>query len=245
MEVEARVWISAEITRAAEPAIGAELALAQQLMARSRRFGWITSASAGLQLTAPSRPVCALLGIPREHLTGSYVIGDPLVGRLETILANYGEWLLIIGMLVHSVVQHWRQVGQAEHLARADAFFARIGRYVHEHYAQVVQQISAAPHIVADHEPREVLQQCLAAALGSAPWPAYNPNLWNSIRMYVQQHPLLPPGAVARFVKTARPLSLHTPIGFEVTWEPEDADDVAHQLMRDILQQLPPVEALP
>lgn len=66
-------------------------------------------------------------------------------------------------MLVNSVAQQWHRACRQEYRAQANAFFARIGQFVREHYTQVVPQNSAAPYIVVDREPREILQHCTVA----------------------------------------------------------------------------------
>ena len=56
-------------------------------MAGSYKFGWVYDVGTGLQMTAPSRPFCELVGVPFEQLNGSYICSEnshfhvPVVAR--------------------------------------------------------------------------------------------------------------------------------------------------------------------
>ena len=67
-----------------------EFTKAQRDMARGTRFGWITNVGPGFQITAPSQFICRLLGLGYEELDGSYLLADPLRGRLQMVSIHGG-----------------------------------------------------------------------------------------------------------------------------------------------------------
>jgi hypothetical protein len=215
-----------------------ELEEARRLMESSvDAFGWVTLGPS-LQVVSPSRPICRLLRISPAELDGTSLIDDPLLSALEALLGNYGEWLLIIAMMVDSLEKQWRQSGLHQEIERAERFFGRVSDYVADNPQAVADQIAATPEIVVDHIPREVLQECYRAAQGLHAWPAFKHGGWNTMRMHVARHDLLPQGAVARFAKRSWPIPLESPLGFQVWWDDEHADAAANQLRRAILRDL-------
>lgn len=213
---------------------------ARRAMARGTAFGWITSVGPGFQITDPSRTICALLDLEYDDLNGSFLLADPLLRKLETILGNFGEWALIIGMLTHTALNGWRSdPSYPESAARASHFFQWLGQYVTANYRDVAEQVERAPAKLVDGDSsRNDLRQCLAAATGRTEWPPYNINRHNTMRLHVVNHPDLS-GGIARFEKTARPFySGNQVLGYEVTWNAEYADEVATRLMRSVLARL-------
>ena len=214
-----------------------EFAAAHQAMERGTAFGWMTSVGPGFQISAPSRAICGLLGLKYEELNGSYLLADPLLGRLQTIMGNFGEWSLIIGMLTNSALAAWRSDSSYPHsAARVNNFFDWLNRYVTVNYEEVSAQVERAPAELVDGDSsRNELRQCLAAAVGKAEWPPFNSNRNNTMRVHIVSHPLLPTG-VARFEKVAKPFySGDQVIGYEVTWNAEHGDEVASKLIRLVL----------
>jgi hypothetical protein len=221
-----------------------EFTAAQGAMARGTTFGWITSVGPGFQITAPSRTICGLLDLGYDELNGSFLLADPLLSRLQTMLANFGEWVLIIAMLTHSALAGWRSDPRYAHTAaEVGRFFEWLKWYVRADYKRIAEQVERAPVVLVDGDSsRNDLRQCIGAATGDAEWPPYNTNRHNTMRMYVEHHPMLPDG-VARFEKTARPFySGGQVLGYEVTWNAEYADEVANRLMRGVLAELGLVE---
>jgi hypothetical protein len=217
-----------------------EFVSARRAMAHGAAFGWITNVGPGFQITDPSRTICALLDLKYDDLNGSFLLADPLLGKLEAMLGNFGEWALIIGMLTNTALNGWRSdPGYPNFDARVSNFFQWLNRYVAANYKDIAEQVERAPAELVDGDSsRNDLRQCLAAASGSADWPSYNINRHNSMRMYVVSHPKLP-GGVARFEKAARPFYNGSQVlGYEVTWNAEYADEVATRLMRSILGDL-------
>jgi hypothetical protein len=216
-----------------------EFEIAQVTTARGPAFGWITSVGPEFQITTPSRAACRLLGLSYEELDGSYVLGDPLLSSLQAMLGNFGEFALIIGMLARSALDGWSPDPGYPHLAEnAASFFGWLGQYVRANREFVTDQVERAPAVLVDGDSsRNDLRQCLAAAAGDAEWPPFNFNRHNTMRMHIVRHPLLS-GEVARFEKAARPFYQGgRVIGYEVTWNAENADEAASQLMRSVLAE--------
>jgi hypothetical protein len=228
-----------------DPAVGllatrGEFERAQLTVARSTEFGWITRVGPGFQISAPSQTVCRLLDLRYEDLDGSYLLADPLRGRLQELLGNFGEWALMIGMLTQNAMDSWRSdPGYPGCAAKVTGFFDWLSQYVTENYLDVADQVESAPAVLVDGDSsRNDLRQCLAAAAGDAPWPPYNFSRHNTLRVHVMHHRLLTEEA-ARFAKVARPFYAgNKVIGYEVTWTPEGADPVANQLMNSVLAEL-------
>lgn len=217
-----------------------EFTAAQRTMVRSPAFGWITSVGPGFQITAPSRAICGLLDLGYDELNGSFLLADPLLSRLQTMMGNFGEWALIIGMLTHSALDGWRSdPGYAHSAAHVGKFFEWLRWYVRADYKAVAEQVERAPDELVDGDSsRNDLRQCLAAATGDAEWPPFNANRHNTMRVYVERHPMLS-GGVARFEKMARPFySGSRVLGYEVTWNAEYADEIANRLMRSVLSEV-------
>lgn len=208
-------------------------------MARGTAFGWITSVGPGFQISATSRTICGLLGLRSDELNGSYLLADPLLGRLQAMLENFGEWALIIGMLTSSALSGWRSdPGYPHSAAKVNDFFEWLNRYVVANYERVAEQIEHAPAELVDGDSsRNELRQCLAASIGKAEWPAFNINRNNTMRMHIVNHPLLS-GGVARFEKTAKPFySGSQVLGYEVSWNAEKGDEIANKLVRSVLAE--------
>lgn len=217
-----------------------EFTNAQRAKARGPEFGWITSVGPGFRITAPSRPICSLLDLRYEELNGSYLLEDPLRGRLQMMLGNFGEWALIIGMLTNSALDGWRSdPGYPHCAAKVVSFFDWLNGYVKENYEDVAEQVERAPILLVDGDSsRNDLRLCLAAAVGEAEWPPFNANRHNSMRLHVVNHPLLS-GEVARFNKSAIPLYKGSQIiAYDVTWNAECADKIANRLMASVLAEL-------
>lgn len=220
--------------------VQAEFTKAQREMAQGAKFGWITSVGPGFQITAPSRAICRLLDLRYEELDGSYLLADPLRGRLRMMLENFGEWALIIGMLTHSALEAWRSDPGYPHCAtKVTDFFHWLNEYVSANREDVAEQVERAPAELVDGDSsRNDLRQCLAAAVGEAEWPLFDAGRNNSMRLHVVNHPLLS-GEVARFEKAAIPFYKGSQIiGYEVTWLPENADKVANRVMGSVLAEL-------
>jgi hypothetical protein len=217
-----------------------EFELAQEAMAKRTAFGWITSVGPGFQITAPSRTICRMLNLGYEDLNGSFLLGDPLVSKFQAMLENFGEWALLIGMLTHSTLNAERSGGgYLSAQAEVERFFGWLKSYVTTDYKSVAEQVERAPDELVDGDSsRNDLRQCLAAALDDAEWPPFNNNRHNTFRMHIKSHPLLS-GGIARFAKTSRPIySGRQVLGYEVTWDAENADRVANELMRAVLTEL-------
>ena len=194
----------------------------------------------GFQITAPSRAICGLLDLGYEELNGSFLLADPLLGKLQAMLGNFGEFALIVGMLTHSALDGWRSdPGYAHVAAEVGDFFEWLSWYVKSDYKSVAEQVERAPADLVDGDSsRNDLRQCLAAAIGAADWPPYNFNRHNTMRMHVERHPMLSNG-VARFEKSATPFySGDQILGYEVTWNAEYADEMANRLMRSVFAKL-------
>jgi len=219
---------------------GGEFERAQLTTARGTEFGWITSVGPGFQITAPSRTICRFLDLSYEELDGSYLLADPLRGRLQETLGNFGEWVLMIGMFAQNALDGWRSdPDYPECEGKVTDFFDWLSRYVSENYKDVADQVESTPAVLVDGDSsRNDLRQCLAAAAGDAQWPPYNFMRHNTLRMHVAHHRLLS-GEVARFAKVARPFYKGSRlIGYEITWKPEDADAVANRMMNSVLAEL-------
>jgi hypothetical protein len=217
-----------------------DFADARRAMARGKAFGWITSVGPGFQITNPSRTICALLDLEYDDLNGSFLLADPLLGKLETMLGNFGEWVLIIGMLTSTALNGWRSdPSYPESAARVSDFFRWLSQYVTANYKDVAEQVERAPAELVDGDSsRNDLRRCLAAATGRAEWPPYNINRNNTMRLHVVNHPDLS-GGIARFEKTATPFrSGGQVLAYEVSWSAEDLDEVATRLMRSVLARL-------
>lgn len=217
-----------------------EFEVAQLAMARGTAFGWITSVGPGFQITAPSRTICRLLDLTYEDLDGSYLLADPLRGRLQEILRNFGEWALMIGMFAQSALGGWRSDPDYPRCAaKVTDFFNWLSRYVTENYQDVADQVESAPAVLVDGDSsRNDLRQCLAAATGDAEWPPYSFSRNNTLRMHVAHHRLLS-GQIARFEKAGRPFYKGSQlIGYEIIWGPEHADAEANRLMHSVLAEL-------
>jgi hypothetical protein len=237
--IDTVVHASADVISIGGSSTHRELSEAQRLMVSGTRFGWVTLGPT-LIISAPSDPICRLLGIDRHELNGSHLYEDPFLGKLEESLENFGEWLLIIAMLIRQLLNGWREAELIDDIDRAERFFRRVRSYVEQNFSLVSEQIARVPRTIIDDDSREaraVLEQCQLAALERADWPAYIFGGWNSMRLHIARHPLLEPGEIARFVKIARPIPLDDPLGFEVIWEAEDADAIANRLMRASLSQ--------
>jgi hypothetical protein len=213
------------------PSVEEELVRARRDMSkRSTMFGWITSLDAGFQILGPTPPLCLLLGLSAEELDGSYLLEDPLVGRFRELLANFDEWVLIIGMLSHS--QRNTMPPGSEAALRVGRFYAGLTEYVTKYHEQIRQRLQAS--ISSPAELQDLLN-CARAAVGEVEWPPYDPDRYNAMRVYMR----LPGGEVARFEKIARPITrLERIIGYEVTWSPERFDAVASSAMAAVLDQL-------
>ena len=150
------------------------------------------------------------------------------------MLGNFGEWALIIGMLTHSALDGWRSdPGSPCCAAKETDFFDWLSQYVKENYEEVAEQVERAPvRLVDGDSSRNDLRLCLAAARGEAEWPLFNANRHNTMRLHVVNHPLLSGDEVARFEKSAIPFYKRSNIiGYEVTWDVEDNDEVANRVM--------------
>jgi hypothetical protein len=221
------------------------IADAQRVIAKGNTFGWITSVGPGFQISAPSRTICRLLDLDYEELNGSFLLSDPLRNKLQAMLGNFGEYALIIGMLTRGALDGWRSDPGYERAAAAvNNFFDWLGWYIKDNYKSVAEQVDCAPtELVDGGSSRNDLQQCMAAAIGRGKWPSYNFNRHNTMRMHIAKHRLLADG-VARFAKIAIPFySGDQLLGYEVTWNAEDADERANQLMRSVLVELGIVES--
>lgn len=212
-----------------------DLSAYQRDMERSDGLGWI-GVGPSLQIKAATRPVSELLLIPTTTLNGSYVLGDPFVAWVFARTYNPGVWALMMGMMVNSQLPQLEQMGLIEDVERGRVFTDRMRHFIHTHSAEVLFQVSKAPENI-DSAPRHALMHALNEVLAGRPLPAYDFSTWNSIPMYIERHPLLAQGKVARFVKKARPIgNQKKPTAFEVTFEPENADETANGLVRAILQ---------
>jgi len=222
------------------PEVDAQFTKAQRRMVAGTKFGWITSVGPGFQISAPSRTICRLLDLGYDELDGSFLLSDPLRTRLQGMLGNFGEYALIIGMLTRSALGGWRSdPGYQRAAAEVNRFFDWLRWYAKTDYNNVVAQIENAPEELVDGDSsRNDLRQCLAAATGGAEWPPYNFNRHNPMRMHVVNHPLLA-GEIARFEKIAEPFCRGSQVlGYEVTWNAENADEFAGKLMRSVLAEL-------
>jgi hypothetical protein len=215
-----------------------ELQEAQRLMAGSNEFGWVTVEQPWPIITAPSRPMCRLVGVPFDKLDGAALTDTTLFRGLQNGLDNFGEAVLAVGMFLASCISRQPETSRVDYANQFQEFFDNIREYVSQNENLVRQQIAQARAESADNHISDKLPDCLRAALGERQWPTFHTGHWNATRIHVKRHALLEEGEVARFKKVHRPIPYESPLGYEIIWEIDRADAVAQRLMARILAQI-------
>ncbi len=217
----------------------ATLQQAQQLMRGSRtKIGWIALATG--ELTAPSPLMCDLVGMPSNELDGLHAIDPRLTKHMERILANFPEGLLTSALMFTSSLRGLGSNVPPELAERADRFYSYLRTYLADpnRYDEFAVQLRGIPDGPLGSISRRILLECLEAATRGLPWPTDWQAVWNTMRIHVKVHDLLPPGQVARFIKISRVLPPNQPIAYEVVWEAEPGNDVTHELVKQMCQRL-------
>jgi hypothetical protein len=225
------------------PAYMEWLKAVEALSTSDDEIGWVTYIPDGLSKYGASPLACALFQRTQDELRTTSVIGEPFVGWVVATTENSSEFLLQMAMFIWALLPKWQAAQLDCAVQRSKDFLGWVHAYFAnpDNFESATAQLALVPSDSNRTPSKEVLWGCLQAALTTpidqAAWPAYDFGRWNSVRMHVKHHPLLPAGESAHFLKKARPIGdPNNLLGFEVTWAPQNT--AAIRLLEALREQV-------